>query len=322
MLALPERVMLVASLEEEIQALLAEYPYLDASVIVETQLLHQRVINVNPGSSYETASTAKIPIALVTLDLLDLGELKLNELLSVQKHRKRKGTGILRYFGRGFTLELVDVLQLMLMESDNTATNILLEKIGGQARVNALLNADFKETGLTEREDTFFESDIASAETMLRLFKTFIEELEETSLYPGRQACLTALRNNHFLYNLRHGKISTPLKTRVFANTVRLVGLSRWQAGQLWLLRKFQERASRSRATKDNCSILGKEGVLPVYEGNGYLHLLAFFSEVDFLPQVAIYTRSDLEEGYSTSRVGWLLEQIVATICQYDYSET
>lgn len=78
-----------------------------------------------------TASLIKFPVMLeVYMQALE-GKVKLSDLVVLRKEDMVPGAGILTYhFSAGATFSLRDAVRLMIVYSDNTATNLVLDKIG------------------------------------------------------------------------------------------------------------------------------------------------------------------------------------------------
>ena len=91
---------------------------------------------IDPDAPVRTASTIKLAILVECFAEAGEGKLDLNELIEVVEGEKVSGSGILQEFTSGTKLPLRDVLDLMIVLSDNTATNLILNRIGGDA-VNA-----------------------------------------------------------------------------------------------------------------------------------------------------------------------------------------
>ena len=74
-----------------------------------------------------TASTIKLPILLAVTDQVAAGKAKWNELLTVTPQDKVSGSGIIgSELSDGTQLPLRDVVHLMIVLSDNSATNMVL----------------------------------------------------------------------------------------------------------------------------------------------------------------------------------------------------
>jgi len=87
-----------------------------------------------------TASTIKLAIMAATFDLVAQGKAKWQEPLTVTAAEKVSGSGIIgTELSDGVQLPLLDLVHLMIVLSDNTATNIILERITPDA-VNAYLD--------------------------------------------------------------------------------------------------------------------------------------------------------------------------------------
>jgi len=100
--------------------------------------------NLDSGATYalraddpvRTASTIKLPIMVECFWEAAQGKLKLSEPLTLTQGEKVSGSGILEDLSDGDRLPLRDMIDLMIVLSDNTATNLILNRIGGNA-VNA-----------------------------------------------------------------------------------------------------------------------------------------------------------------------------------------
>jgi beta-lactamase class A len=100
--------------------------------------------NLDSGATYalradepvRTASTIKLPIMVECFWEAGEGKLKLSEPLTLTQGEKVSGSGILEDLSDGDRLPLRDMIDLMIVLSDNTATNLILNRIGGNA-VNA-----------------------------------------------------------------------------------------------------------------------------------------------------------------------------------------
>jgi beta-lactamase class A len=99
-----------------------------------------RRIRVNAGERFPLASTYKIPMAAYALHLVTEGELRLDQLIAVQPDDLVISSPITRLFPHpGIQLSLVNLLEATLIQSDNTATDVLLRSIGGGEAVTAWL---------------------------------------------------------------------------------------------------------------------------------------------------------------------------------------
>ncbi len=76
------------------------------------------------------ASSAKLPIAIAVLQEVEAGRLREDQELAVQDGDKVDGSGGVVWQAGGTRHDVQDLLRRMLMESDNTAANMLLRSAG------------------------------------------------------------------------------------------------------------------------------------------------------------------------------------------------
>lgn len=97
---------------------------------------------LNEREVFPQASSIKIALLLELFKQAQEGKLDLDELLTVDEGRKVGGSGIIYLLGRpSLSLSIRDTAVLMVVLSDNTATNLLIDKVGMEAvnrRVGAL----------------------------------------------------------------------------------------------------------------------------------------------------------------------------------------
>lgn len=97
-------------------------------------------VGIRESNPVRTASTIKLPIMMAVFDAVDRGQATWTEPLTVTAVEKVGGTGIIgSEISDGVHLPLRDVVHLMIVISDNTATNMILERFTADA-VNAYLD--------------------------------------------------------------------------------------------------------------------------------------------------------------------------------------
>ncbi|GKS76093.1 serine hydrolase [Acidovorax sp. SUPP950] len=88
------------------------------------------------------ASSVKLPVAIAVLQEAEAGRLRLDQQLVVQARDKVDGSGAVVWQPEGTRHSVQSLLQRMLMESDNTAANMLIRAVGEDTlnqRAQALL---------------------------------------------------------------------------------------------------------------------------------------------------------------------------------------
>src|SRR5262245_17653210 len=86
---------------------------------------------LNADAPMPTASLIKLPVMIEVYYQASEGKLKLSDPVTLHKQDMVPGSGILTYhFSDGASFPLRDAVRLMIVYSDNTATNMVLDKIG------------------------------------------------------------------------------------------------------------------------------------------------------------------------------------------------
>lgn len=95
--------------------------------------------NLNADDRVRTASTIKLPIMVAVFALVADGKAAWTDELTLTASNKVQGSGILLEFGEGHKLTLRDAVNLMIVVSDNSATNMVLDAITAD-EVNARMD--------------------------------------------------------------------------------------------------------------------------------------------------------------------------------------
>src|SRR5260370_2461879 len=98
-------------------------------------------IAINADKQMDTMSTIKIPLMVEAFRQMGEGKFKLTDRVTLTDEAKRPGTGIMRSLDAGATMSIKDVITLMNIVSDNTATDIMFDKVGGIEPVNKLMDS-------------------------------------------------------------------------------------------------------------------------------------------------------------------------------------
>lgn len=102
-------------------------------------------IHLNSQAVFQSASLIKIPILLSVLFANNKGEVDIGKKFTLTNENKVGGSGVLQALSNGLTLSVKDLLTLMIIVSDNTATNLLIDLLSIEE-----INATFQEMGLKQ----------------------------------------------------------------------------------------------------------------------------------------------------------------------------
>lgn len=86
---------------------------------------------------FQLASAFKIPIMVTLMREVGAGKLRLDQRVSLKRDERVPGSGVLQELDAGATLTVKDLATLMTIVSDNYATDLVLELIGGIEQVTA-----------------------------------------------------------------------------------------------------------------------------------------------------------------------------------------
>ena len=102
-----------------------------------------RELFVNGNEPFPMASTFKVPIAVELLTRVQAGGVRLDSMITIKPTDLHPGSGTLTnlFNDPGVSLSVTNLLELMLLISDNSATDIMLKVAGGSGAVNARLAA-------------------------------------------------------------------------------------------------------------------------------------------------------------------------------------
>ena len=99
-----------------------------------------REIAVRADVPMNTASVIKIPVMILAFRDAEAGRLDLDQRYVIRPEDLRRGSGLIQTFAVGLQPTLRDLVMQMIITSDNTATDILIGKVG-RDRVNRLLDS-------------------------------------------------------------------------------------------------------------------------------------------------------------------------------------
>ncbi|WP_292719711.1 serine hydrolase [Nostoc sp. JL34] len=122
-------------LKSQVRALMAHYSFLKPGMFfldVETG----NYLNIDGEKVFPAASTIKYPILIALFEQIDAGKIKLDEKLVMRRELVASGSGDLQYKRAGIKLSVMETVNKMITISDNTASNMIIDRLGGKAKLN------------------------------------------------------------------------------------------------------------------------------------------------------------------------------------------
>ncbi|MEO1432286.1 MAG: serine hydrolase [Cyanobacteria bacterium J06633_8] len=155
----------IPQLHSQVKRLMSRYSYLDPGMFF-LDLDTGDYLDINGEKAFPAASTIKLPLLVALFEEVDAGRVKLNETVVMRRDLMTGGSGTMRYKRPGTKFTLMETVTKMITISDNTATNMVIDRLGGKARLNQRfrnwglqntvirnLLGDFKGTNTTSPKD-------------------------------------------------------------------------------------------------------------------------------------------------------------------------
>jgi beta-lactamase class A len=134
----------ISGLKTAIQSIASTSPSLTPGVFV-VDLENGSYVDINATATFPSASTIKIPILVAFFQEVDAGRIRLDETMTTKPEHIAGGSGDMQSRPVGTTYSALEVASKMIIISDNTATNMLIERLGGMSA----LNQRFRSWGLS-----------------------------------------------------------------------------------------------------------------------------------------------------------------------------
>ena len=112
----------------DLERLAAKYP--GRVAIYLRDLGSDKTWAFHPDDLFPSASLIKVPVMIGVFGRIKEGRLALNQQLMMRRHNRVGGSGSLKWRPDKTRVTVRELLQLMISESDNTATNMLIEAVG------------------------------------------------------------------------------------------------------------------------------------------------------------------------------------------------
>ncbi len=98
--------------------------------------------SVRGNDHFESASTIKLATLVLAYRMAEAGQLNLSDRIVLKPEDMRGGSGVFRYKGPGINPSVRDLLMEMVITSDNTATDLMMARVGGVPKIVEFLRAN------------------------------------------------------------------------------------------------------------------------------------------------------------------------------------
>ncbi len=191
------------ALQKKVKAVVEKYKGLSARVaVVDLDTGDYAVWNDTVSS--RAASTIKAPVLVAFFQDVDAGRTALDQPITLEKRLLTGEAGVLQYQQPGTQITALEVLNKMIVISDNAATNLAINHLGGAAK----LNDRFRQWGLQETTIRTWLPDVGGTNTVtardMALLFYRLHRGELVSLR-SRDRLLAILRNTRNASLLKQG---------------------------------------------------------------------------------------------------------------------
>jgi beta-lactamase class A len=240
------------TLKSNLQTLVANNPKLQPGVLI-VDLDTGAYIDINSSAPLSAASTIKVPILVALFQDVDRGKIRLDETLALQPEMIATGSGDLQYKKPGTKFTVLELATKMIVISDNTATNMLVARLGGAE----VLTQRFHSWGLTATAVRNALPDIEGMNTSspkeLATLMALVNQGQLVSL-PSRDRILNIMQNNQINTLLPQGLGSGAIiahKTGNIGSLLADVGLVNMPSGKSYIISVMVKRPFNDQSAQE-----------------------------------------------------------------------
>ena len=137
------------SLETQVQQLIAQHH--GQVAVFARDLKTGQSIAVKADDSVQTASVIKLALLYEAMQQIRAGKAHWDDPVTLTKENQTDGSGVLGFFDAPAKLTLKDIMTMMVIVSDNTATNVAIDAIGLDAVNHEMVHIGLKNTWLYKK---------------------------------------------------------------------------------------------------------------------------------------------------------------------------
>ncbi len=165
-----------AALQERLQKLAVLHP--GRVALYARQLNTGKVVALDASKPVQTASVIKLAILYEAMEQIREGRAQWNESVTLKSGDAVSGSGLLQFFDAPLPLTLKDVLTLMIVVSDNTATNLAIDRFGVDTINARLARLELENTHLYKKIGKPATDPMPVDQSKFGLGKTTAREME------------------------------------------------------------------------------------------------------------------------------------------------
>ena len=128
----------LTNLESQLKALNSKYSNIKPSVFVMSIDNHSWA-GIDADKVYPAASIIKLPVLIQLYKSIEAEQFGLKDNMFLTEYYRSSGSGNMQYAQTGNSYSIYDLARVMIQDSDNTATNMLMSKLGSMNDINSAL---------------------------------------------------------------------------------------------------------------------------------------------------------------------------------------
>src|SRR5262249_17759064 len=164
-----------ADLQSQLDAMAKEHK--GKVALYAKNLKSGQAVQIDPDRPVKTASVIKLTILVEAFNEIKAGKRNLTDKVTLRKEDVVSGSGVLPFFDTPMTMTLKDALTQMIIESDNTATNLLIDLIGRKPVNDNITAMGLKNTYLYKKVMRPAEPGVPPDQKQFGLGKTTAKEM-------------------------------------------------------------------------------------------------------------------------------------------------
>lgn len=122
-------------LKKQIQNLMAQYPSIKPSIYA-WEYEQGRYLDINSEKIYPAASIIKLPVLVRMFKSIEANQFTIYDEMKMIEPYRSSGSGNLQYSPANKSYTMDYLAKVMIQDSDNTSTNMIMAKLGGMDDIN------------------------------------------------------------------------------------------------------------------------------------------------------------------------------------------
>ncbi len=125
----------MAGLKKQIQNLMTHYPSIKPAIYV-WEYDRGQYVDINADKIYPAASIIKLPVLVRMFKAIEANQFTIYDEMKMLEQYRSSGSGNLQYSQAGKSYSMDYLAKIMIQDSDNTSTNMIMSKLGGMDDIN------------------------------------------------------------------------------------------------------------------------------------------------------------------------------------------